>query len=148
MGWPEELAAIAAGRRAPIPYDGHMGFRLVSWSPDGAVVEADVDGRFTNPTGVLHVVSASQRPDAGRPGGPVVPRDDLAATFRKGWSLLGVRDLWHGAGGAGDQHAWLASFARVPERRRERSVVRNFTDLGAFGSLDLGAATDRPPWGS
>src|SRR5687768_18618670 len=54
MGWPEDLAAIAAGRRAPIPYDGFMGFRLVSWSPEGAVVEADVDGRFANPTGVLH----------------------------------------------------------------------------------------------
>lgn len=54
MGWPEDLAQIAAGKRTPIPYDGHMGFRLRSWSPDGAVVEADVDGRFANPTGVLH----------------------------------------------------------------------------------------------
>lgn len=54
MGWPEDLAQIAAGKRAPIPYDGHMGFHLRSWSPDGAVVEADVDGRFANPTGVLH----------------------------------------------------------------------------------------------
>lgn len=31
-----------------------MGFRLKSWSPDGAVVEVDVDDRFANPTGVLH----------------------------------------------------------------------------------------------
>lgn len=54
MTWAETLHAIARGERPPIPYDGHMGFRLVSWSPDGAVVEADVDGRFANPTGVLH----------------------------------------------------------------------------------------------
>ena len=45
---------IAAGRQPPIPYDGHMGFRLESWSPDGAVVSAAADGRFANPTGVLH----------------------------------------------------------------------------------------------
>jgi uncharacterized protein (TIGR00369 family) len=50
----DQLRAIAAGKAAPIPYDGHMGFRLVSWSPDGAVVDCDVDGRFANPTGVLH----------------------------------------------------------------------------------------------
>lgn len=50
----DELRAIAAGTRAPVPYDGHMGFRLVSWSPDGAVVEAQADGRFANPSGVLH----------------------------------------------------------------------------------------------
>lgn len=49
-----ELRAIAAGKAPPIPYDGHMGFHLVSWSPDGAVVDVDVDGRFANPTGVLH----------------------------------------------------------------------------------------------
>ena len=54
MTWADDLRAIAAGKREPIPYDGHMGFRLVSWSPEGAVVEADVDGRFANPTGVLH----------------------------------------------------------------------------------------------
>ena len=54
MSRADELHAIAAGKRAPIPYDAHMGFRLVSWSPGGAVVEADVDGRFANPTGVLH----------------------------------------------------------------------------------------------
>ncbi|HUR26369.1 MAG TPA: PaaI family thioesterase [Candidatus Thermoplasmatota archaeon] len=54
MTWAEDLQAIAAGKRAPIPYDAHMGFRLVSWSPEGAIVEADVDGRFANPTGVLH----------------------------------------------------------------------------------------------
>jgi uncharacterized protein (TIGR00369 family) len=52
--WPDRLNGIAAGKAAPIPYDGFMGFRLVSWSPDGAVVDADVDGRFANPTGVLH----------------------------------------------------------------------------------------------
>ena len=50
----QRLHAIAAGHAPPIPYDGHMGFRLVSWSPGGAVVEADVDARFDNPTGVLH----------------------------------------------------------------------------------------------
>lgn len=54
MAWADELRAIADGRREPIPYDGFMGFRLRSWSPDGAVVEADVDGRLANPTGVLH----------------------------------------------------------------------------------------------
>lgn len=54
MAWADDLKAIAEGRRQPIPYDAHMGFRLVSWSPDGAVVEADVDPRFDNPTGVLH----------------------------------------------------------------------------------------------
>jgi uncharacterized protein (TIGR00369 family) len=52
--WPERLRAIAAGTASPIPYDGQMGFRLVSWSRDGAVVEADVDARFANPTGVVH----------------------------------------------------------------------------------------------
>lgn len=54
MSWADDLQAIVAGQREPIPYDGFMGFRLVSWSPDGAVVEADVDGRFANPTGVVH----------------------------------------------------------------------------------------------
>jgi uncharacterized protein (TIGR00369 family) len=54
VNWAEQLRAIVAGKRKPIPYDAHMGFRLVSWSPDGAVVEADVDGRFDNPSGVLH----------------------------------------------------------------------------------------------
>jgi len=53
-GGADALRAIAAGQAPPIPYDAHMGFRLVSWSPEGAVVEADVDGRFANPTGVLH----------------------------------------------------------------------------------------------
>lgn len=54
MAWQDRLQDIIAGRAKPIPYDAHMGFRLVSWSPDGAVVEADVDSRFDNPTGVLH----------------------------------------------------------------------------------------------
>jgi uncharacterized protein (TIGR00369 family) len=54
VSWADDLQAIASGQRPPIPYDGFMGFRLRSWSPDGAVVEADVDGRFANPTGVLH----------------------------------------------------------------------------------------------
>ncbi len=49
-----ELRGIAAGKRPPIPYDGHMGFRLASWSPDGAVVECDVGPHLANPTGVLH----------------------------------------------------------------------------------------------
>src|SRR5688572_27169134 len=47
---------MAAGRR-PLPaYDRHMGFRLVSWSGEGAVMEVDVEvaDRFANPTGVLH----------------------------------------------------------------------------------------------
>lgn len=54
MTWAVELQRIVDGKRAPIPYDAHMGFRLMSWSPEGAVVEADVDARFANPTGVLH----------------------------------------------------------------------------------------------
>lgn len=54
MAWTDRLTKIAAGQGPPIPYDGFMGFRLVTWSPDGAVVEADVDGRFANPTGVVH----------------------------------------------------------------------------------------------
>jgi uncharacterized protein (TIGR00369 family) len=49
-----ELRDIAAGRRAPIPYDGHMGFRLESWSPDGAVVSVEAGPHLANPTGVLH----------------------------------------------------------------------------------------------
>lgn len=49
-----ELRDIAAGKLPPIPYDGHMGFRLVSWSPDGAVVEGDAGPHLANPTGVLH----------------------------------------------------------------------------------------------
>lgn len=48
------MRAIAAGTAPPIAYDAHMGFRLVSWTPEGAVVQAGVDGRFANPTGVLH----------------------------------------------------------------------------------------------
>lgn len=41
--------------RMPLPnYDLTMGFRLVGWTADGAVVEVDVDERFRNPTGVLH----------------------------------------------------------------------------------------------
>lgn len=36
-------------------YDRHMGFRLASWSPAGAVVEVEVrPGALANPTGVLH----------------------------------------------------------------------------------------------
>ena len=50
----QQLRDIAAGKRAPIPYDGHMGFRLVSWSADGAVVEVDGGPHLANPTGVLH----------------------------------------------------------------------------------------------
>lgn len=50
----QELRDIAAGKRPPIPYDAHMGFRLLSWSPDGAVVAADVGPHVANPTGVLH----------------------------------------------------------------------------------------------
>jgi uncharacterized protein (TIGR00369 family) len=49
-----ELREIAAGKRPPIPYDGHMGFRLESWSPDGAVVSCEVGSHLANPTGVLH----------------------------------------------------------------------------------------------
>lgn len=45
---------IVAGRKPAVPYDGHMGFRLESWSPEGAVVSVVADGRFANPTGVLH----------------------------------------------------------------------------------------------
>lgn len=165
-----DVLAIVHGGRRPIAIPG--GPRVIAIDPRdldlltgtfgtaldlGCAADMDVPARtaharrlagLVDPSGFLHVASPSRRPDAGRPGGPRVPREDLAATFRKGWALLGVRDLWQGAGGAEDQHAWLTSFARVPMHRRERSAVRNFTDLGAFGSLDLGAATDRPPWGT
>ena len=50
----QELRAIAAGKRPPIPYDGHMGFRLESWSPDGAVLSTEAGPHLANPTGVLH----------------------------------------------------------------------------------------------
>ena len=54
MELAESIAAMAAGRM-PLPaYDRTMGFRLVSWQPTGAVIEAGVDARFANPTGVLH----------------------------------------------------------------------------------------------
>ena len=49
-----ELRDIADGKRPPIPYDGHMGFRLESWSPEGAVVSVEVGPHLANPTGVLH----------------------------------------------------------------------------------------------
>ena len=52
----DELRAIAAGTAPPIPYDAHMGFRLVSWSPEGAVVTVGMAHHFANPTGVLHGV--------------------------------------------------------------------------------------------
>lgn len=51
---PDRVRAMFAGTH-PLPaYDRHMGFRLVSWSPEGAVVEAEADGHFANPAGVLH----------------------------------------------------------------------------------------------
>lgn len=55
MALADDVAAMARGER-PLPgYDRHMGFRLVSWSPEGAVLQVDVpEGRLANPTGVLH----------------------------------------------------------------------------------------------
>ncbi len=54
MSLADDVAGMARGTR-PLPaYDRHMGFHLASWSPDGAVVEADVNERFANPAGVLH----------------------------------------------------------------------------------------------
>jgi uncharacterized protein (TIGR00369 family) len=51
----QDVAAMARGEK-PLPdYDRRMGFRLVTWSPDGAVMEADVaPGQWANPSGVLH----------------------------------------------------------------------------------------------
>ena len=54
MSLPDEVRAMARGEHPLPPYDRFMGFRLVSWGPEGAVLAADVDGRFANPTGVLH----------------------------------------------------------------------------------------------
>jgi uncharacterized protein (TIGR00369 family) len=50
-----DVAAMLAGTK-PLPdYDRRMGFRLVSASADGAVMQADVAaGAWANPTGVLH----------------------------------------------------------------------------------------------
>lgn len=54
MDLADAVQEMRDGRR-PLPnYDLHMGFRLVKWNSDGAVVEVDVDDRFVNPTGVLH----------------------------------------------------------------------------------------------
>jgi uncharacterized protein (TIGR00369 family) len=51
---PDRIQAMFAGTHPSPAYDRHMGFRLVSWSPQGAVVEAEAGGHFTNPAGVLH----------------------------------------------------------------------------------------------
>jgi uncharacterized protein (TIGR00369 family) len=48
-----DYAALASGKKRQ-PYDVAMGFRIVTASPEGHVLEADVDARFANPTGVLH----------------------------------------------------------------------------------------------
>jgi uncharacterized protein (TIGR00369 family) len=51
----QDIAAMLRGDK-PLPhYDRHMGFRLVSWSPDGAAMETDIaPGQLANPSGVLH----------------------------------------------------------------------------------------------
>lgn len=131
------LEIVEGTFRTAVDLTGADGLR----GPD-RVARARRLAQLVEPGGFLHVAWRSRRPDAGRAGGPTVPADDLAASFRRGWTLLGVHDLWDA-----DRHAWFASFLRVPTIRRERPVVRNFTDLGAFGSLDLGTAPDRPPWG-
>ena len=55
MNLAADVAAMLSGAK-PLPdYDRRMGFRLVSASPDGAVMQADVAaGAWANPTGVLH----------------------------------------------------------------------------------------------
>jgi uncharacterized protein (TIGR00369 family) len=51
----QDIAAMARGEK-PLPhYDRHMGFRLTSWSPEGAVMETAVSpNQMANPSGVLH----------------------------------------------------------------------------------------------
>jgi uncharacterized protein (TIGR00369 family) len=55
MDLGSDVAAMIAGTK-PLPdYDRRMGFRLVSASAEGAVMEATVGaGEWVNPTGVLH----------------------------------------------------------------------------------------------
>lgn len=102
------------------------------------VVEAD---------GWLHTVVPSDR-DAARRTHPGLAQGELLRVFHEGWTLLAVHDSVAASRVCGQRHAWLASFLRAPVRRRKGpSVVRHFTDLGNFGSLDLGRAADRPPWG-
>lgn len=106
-----------------------------------------LDG-VVEPAGFLHILAASDR-DAQSRRRAGVPAADLLRAFAKGWTLLCVRDARLPSSVGGERHAWLASFVHWAARRRPApSPVRHFTDLGAFGSLDLGAATDRPPWGT
>lgn len=127
-----ELRDIAAGKRAPVPYDAHMGFRLVSWSPDGAVVECDVDGRFANPTGVLH-------------GGVLMGLADSAM----GLTVTGLL----GAGEAGTNTDLQMRFLRPTKagrlvatarmvRRGRRTIVLECDVVDAAGKLVARASSD------
>lgn len=99
------------------------------------------------PDGWLHAVLPSGRDAAGRVH-PRLAHSELLRDFHEGWTLLAVQDCVDAARVDGQRHAWLASFLRGPVRRRKGPpAVRHFTDLGNFGSLDLGRTADRPPWG-
>lgn len=99
------------------------------------------------PAGFLHVVVPSERDAAGRVR-PGVRVADLLRVFGKGWALLSLHETEAASSVGGPRHAWLATFVHgLARRRRTSSPIRSFTDLGVFGSLDLGATPDRPPWG-
>lgn len=59
----------------------------------------------------------------------------------RSWTLLAAQDAV--ADGADAPPAWLLTFAHTAPPRQPRRTVRHFTDLGAFGSLDIGGSTER-----
>lgn len=123
----------------------------------GLRVQTEVPGRSAPPTfaSVLDFAWTAARPPARRRAavrdladvvtyrGALHVRVPREATALQppgpAWSLLTVHDVGGG---------WVATFVHAPETRgpgpRGRAqAVRHFSDLGAFGSLDLGASTDR-----
>jgi len=110
----------------PIPaYDRTMGFRLVSWSPEGAVMEGDADARFANPTGVLHGGVLTGLADSAMgitvgglaPAGTWATNTDLQVRF--------LRPTWTGR---------LRATARVVRKGR-RVVVMECDVTGPDGKL-------------
>ena len=76
------------------------------------------------PGGLLHVLAAHTAAS-------------LRGLGRKQWTLLGAHEDGVPAG------QWLLTFVHTAPPRRPRKAVRHFSDLGAFGSLDFGASTER-----
>jgi uncharacterized protein (TIGR00369 family) len=122
----QDIAAMLRGDK-PLPhYDRHMGFRLVSWSPDGAVLETDIaPGQWANPSGVLH-------------GGVLTGLADSAMGLTMGGQLgpgrtgtntdLSIRFLRPTTGGR------LTATARVVRRGR-RTMVLEADVTDAAGKL-------------